>query len=381
MTDTTDTAPLDPPLVRARLLRRSRSDRFAAGVCGGLGEYFGLDPILFRVLVATSALFGGSGVLAYLLAWAVIPEAGTERAPVDGWVRRLREHRVPLWVVALGLGAVLWVTAFSWWAPGPFVPVVAVVVLLVVVLNRRDWQGTSAGAAPGVILTKGAPATSNSMRTWVNEAKRAARERRRRALPVKIATLGGMAVVLVVLAAIDAVTGVSMVAYFWTMLVFVALGLLIGVVLRRTPWSIVTLLPLSLAGVLALAGSHASLGDGVGQKSWGPAQLASHYRLGAGQATLDLRHLSSVASTARTTQLTVGVGEVRVLVPPTANIEVQANVHIGQIQFRSLGDGLQDAENAGIGAHQVFPAPQGATGPRIVVDVHLADGGVVIERH
>jgi phage shock protein PspC (stress-responsive transcriptional regulator) len=61
-------------------------------VAGGLGEYFVVDPVLFRVLFATAAFFGGAGVLGYLLAWAAIPEQGTERAPIDGWIHGLRER-------------------------------------------------------------------------------------------------------------------------------------------------------------------------------------------------------------------------------------------------------------------------------------------------
>src|SRR6059058_4060602 len=109
--------PLPPPAAGRRLLRRSRSNRVAAGVSSGLGEYFALDPVLFRVLFATSAFFGGAGLLAYLLAWAVIPDADTEHAAIDGWAAALRRHRIPVWAVALAAGAVLWLTAFSWWAP------------------------------------------------------------------------------------------------------------------------------------------------------------------------------------------------------------------------------------------------------------------------
>jgi phage shock protein PspC (stress-responsive transcriptional regulator) len=78
-----------------RLLRRSRTGRVGAGVAAGLGEYFGLDPVLFRVLFATSAFFGGAGILAYLLAWAAIPEEGTESAPIDGWMGALRHRGRP----------------------------------------------------------------------------------------------------------------------------------------------------------------------------------------------------------------------------------------------------------------------------------------------
>jgi phage shock protein PspC (stress-responsive transcriptional regulator) len=62
-----------PPVSGQRRLRRNRSNRVAAGVASGLGDYFGIDPVLFRVLFATSAFFGGAGILAYLLAWAAIP--------------------------------------------------------------------------------------------------------------------------------------------------------------------------------------------------------------------------------------------------------------------------------------------------------------------
>ncbi len=56
-------------------LRRSRQDRWIAGICGGLGEFFGLDPLWFRLLFIILGLPGGvPGVLIYLVMWLVIPE-------------------------------------------------------------------------------------------------------------------------------------------------------------------------------------------------------------------------------------------------------------------------------------------------------------------
>lgn len=54
-------------------LYRSRSDRWLAGICGGLGQYFGADPTLVRVLFVLFALAFGSGFLAYLILWIIIP--------------------------------------------------------------------------------------------------------------------------------------------------------------------------------------------------------------------------------------------------------------------------------------------------------------------
>lgn len=59
-----------------KILRRSQDDRMLGGVCGGLGEYFDLDPVLFRILFALLALGGvGSGAVAYFLLWLIVPEA------------------------------------------------------------------------------------------------------------------------------------------------------------------------------------------------------------------------------------------------------------------------------------------------------------------
>ena len=55
-------------------LYRSITDRKICGVCGGLGEYFGIDPTLIRVIWIISALCGGVGLLAYFLCALVIPE-------------------------------------------------------------------------------------------------------------------------------------------------------------------------------------------------------------------------------------------------------------------------------------------------------------------
>ena len=55
-------------------LMRSRSDRKIAGVCAGFAEYFDLDVTVVRVVWLIVALFGGGGVLAYIIAWIVMPE-------------------------------------------------------------------------------------------------------------------------------------------------------------------------------------------------------------------------------------------------------------------------------------------------------------------
>jgi phage shock protein PspC (stress-responsive transcriptional regulator) len=61
-------------------LRRPRQDRLIAGVCSGLGNFFGISPTWFRLAFLISILPGGfPGILAYLLCWMVIPGEQSSR--------------------------------------------------------------------------------------------------------------------------------------------------------------------------------------------------------------------------------------------------------------------------------------------------------------
>jgi phage shock protein C len=57
----------------AKRLYRSRTDRKISGVCGGLAQYFGIDPVIPRIVWVVLILCAGFGLLAYLIAWIVIP--------------------------------------------------------------------------------------------------------------------------------------------------------------------------------------------------------------------------------------------------------------------------------------------------------------------
>ncbi len=52
---------------------RNPNNTIIAGVCSGIGDYFNIDPVIVRLIWAASVLFMGFGVLAYLVAWIIIP--------------------------------------------------------------------------------------------------------------------------------------------------------------------------------------------------------------------------------------------------------------------------------------------------------------------
>jgi phage shock protein PspC (stress-responsive transcriptional regulator) len=56
-----------------RRLTRSRTDHKIAGVCGGFATYSGIDVNIVRLVMVVLALLGGSGVVLYLVAWAIVP--------------------------------------------------------------------------------------------------------------------------------------------------------------------------------------------------------------------------------------------------------------------------------------------------------------------
>jgi phage shock protein C len=57
-----------------RKLYRSVKEKMIGGVAGGLAEYFDIDPTIVRVLFVISLFLGGSGVIAYIVLWIVVPE-------------------------------------------------------------------------------------------------------------------------------------------------------------------------------------------------------------------------------------------------------------------------------------------------------------------
>lgn len=63
-----------PARVEKKLMR-SRTNTKIAGVCGGLGEYMDVDPTLIRLVWVLLVFFAGTGILAYIIAWIVMPEA------------------------------------------------------------------------------------------------------------------------------------------------------------------------------------------------------------------------------------------------------------------------------------------------------------------
>jgi len=70
-------------------LIRPREGRLIAGVCAGIGDYFGIDANVIRIVFAALTIFSvGVGALVYLVAWAVLPEEGEKGSIVENYLNK-----------------------------------------------------------------------------------------------------------------------------------------------------------------------------------------------------------------------------------------------------------------------------------------------------
>jgi phage shock protein PspC (stress-responsive transcriptional regulator) len=138
-----------------RRLTRSRQDRVLAGVSGGLGRYFRIDPIIFRLAFGLLTFVGGAGVIAYAAAWLVLPPEGG-RGALSGIDARRLIGRTVLAFVLLGAAMVAASAVFvgaafggGGWLAG--LVLVAGVVMILAGLSGRARLGRWAGAVALVV--------------------------------------------------------------------------------------------------------------------------------------------------------------------------------------------------------------------------------------
>jgi phage shock protein PspC (stress-responsive transcriptional regulator)/predicted membrane protein len=346
MTDETDeTAPLNPddeppqpPDPGApRRLTRSSTDKLLGGVAGGLGRYFGVDPILFRIAFVVLLFAGGVGALAYIGLLAFVPsDDGT------GVFGKRRDANL-IGTILLGLLVVLI------FGPGTFfiAPVLLPLAFLVLVgvLLWRAAGGARGDGDPGRTVARIAIA-----------------------LLIGIAALGGFTAVFfaaalgggTVLAALAVVAGITLIATAF-----------IGGARWLIPPALILVLPLAI-----VAAGDISFKGGVGERHYRPATMAdvrSGYRLGMGELEVDLRDVQLPPG--RTTlKLDLGVGGALVRVPENAC--VSSNVKIGAGAVSVLNHRASDGVDV---AYASDSSPSEGT-PQVYVDADIGVGGLDVRR-
>jgi phage shock protein C len=97
-------------------LYRSRKDSTIGGVCGGLGEYFGIDPTFVRIITVLLIFADGIGIIGYIIAWIIIPQhpvedQSEEKEPVSyaSWNKYIPG------AILIGLGVFFIIREHYWW--------------------------------------------------------------------------------------------------------------------------------------------------------------------------------------------------------------------------------------------------------------------------
>lgn len=124
----------------SRRLFRSRTDRMLAGVCGGLGHYFEVDPTLVRIVYAVITLLTGllGGVVLYLLLAVIMPSGSSPDS--DDLAPPSAGALTSAGLILVVLGALLLVANYgllAWWAWARMWPVIIIVAGLILLARRK----------------------------------------------------------------------------------------------------------------------------------------------------------------------------------------------------------------------------------------------------
>ena len=99
--------PHSPLLQLSPLAQGMLTGRYLAGVCAGIGRATNTDPVLWRVLIVVLTLFGGVGLLVYLVGWLLTPAEGDTASPIEALIGRGESRTSPLIAVLVGFLAVI----------------------------------------------------------------------------------------------------------------------------------------------------------------------------------------------------------------------------------------------------------------------------------
>jgi phage shock protein PspC (stress-responsive transcriptional regulator) len=364
VTETIDTTtPLDQTPLRR--LKRVRDGRWLGGVAAGLGRYFDVNPLVYRIAFAALAFVGGTGLLLYVAAWLVMPAEDRDESIA---VETLREHRDRPWLLAgvglLGFFALLALAEADFWPGAGNVWLAALLGGGALVwwhtAKRDDTPVAPAAAGPGEPAST-PPATRRPHRPSLFAP----------VLGLLLAA-GGAFGLLAILDVYDLDVDIALAVAVAIVGAAVVAGAFTG---RRVGGLVVV--GFVLLGAFGLAASApVSVSSGIGEKVERPftaAQLDDTYELGIGDFTVDL---SSVELTEGTTKVEVrlGIGELVVTVPDDVALVVDGHVAAGDL------DVLGETED-GTGSHErvELPGPS-ADSPVLELDADVALGRLEVRR-
>ena len=370
MTEMLDTnAPLDE--APARRLVRVDEGRWLGGVAAGLGRYFDVNPLVYRIAFAALALAGGTGVLLYLAAWLVMPSEDRDESVA---VETLRVHRDRPWLLLgvglLGLAAVLTLTEADFW-PGDgnvwFAAILAGGALVWWNLARGDKRVAAAAVGESVPAAGKTPPPT--------EPKPQGQPRRPSITAPVFGALLAAAGVFGLLAVLD-IYDVDVSVVLAAAVVIVGAAIAYGAQTGRRFGGLIPLGLVLLAAFGTAASSPVSLTSGVGDRNEQPVaatEIESSYEHGIGDFTLELADTELAVGTTHI-EAKLGIGELVVTVPEEAALVIDAHTAAGRVEV--LGQ-----EDDGLGAHERLVSPGALPdSPVLELEADVGAGNLEIRR-
>ncbi len=418
-------------------LRRSGTDRYVAGVAGGLGRHFDVDPTVVRVLLAVLTFFGGAGVLLYAAVWLFVPEDGSDRAPIDVGPDSRRVVLVVAAALALMVvfGSPFLDGSWGWSFPFPLLVLALVGVVVLTTRQRRErraagppapWgtpPATSSPTSPAASFTPTSPTTSpaggpsappqegtamSSTQTlpvtpsdrsglpptggqagqappsWMPPPAPAyvpPPRPRRTGLVLFWPTLALIAIALGTLGIVDVSGTVPVSAYAALAVGVTGLMLLVGAFVGRPggliALGLVTTLALVVTSIVGAATGGSTRDEDVRIAPTSTAGLGDTYAISTGTIVVDLSGVRDVAALdGRFLAVTAKAGEIRVVLPAGVNAEVAARVrYAGQVDLGSSSRGGFDFSTTRSLTSSTAPGT-----PTIDLDLATRVGHITVEQ-
>lgn len=414
-----------PPAPPGPRLRRSARQKTVAGVCGGLGRYCDVDPVIFRIVLGVLSVTGGIGLIFYGFAWLLIPLEGED----ENEARRLLSGRVEGASLIAALLALIGCALFLSMIGNGSVLVFSAMLTLAVI-GCTVWTRHRHEAAPENPLRPAAaqavadappevkaPPSPGSPSWWrdpivkdgtsgpvavgylwgpVDAVADGRKERARGASPTSPfrapvrprgstgpRSIGGPVLVLAMIAAGLGTglswdthpLGTSLQTGLVAALAVFGAGLLISSVLGRTGFGTVMTAVITAALLAGASALPKDISTHWVREEWRPASVAAvqpRYELGSGVARLDLTSLKVPKGDTVSIRMKVGAGRVAVVVPKGATVEVLARAGLGDIALPGGRQGDVDV-NPDERERRTLPPPPGSP-PAGTVDLDLEVG-------
>lgn len=390
------------PQVVRRPLMRSRTNRMFAGVAGGLGEYFGVDPILVRLAFAVLTLLGGAGVALYLAAWLLIPLEGEAHSVGEEAMGKATAYfdrefgagkdRSWIWITLLVIGGLVVISNLG--SMGFYDGAWFWAILLIaggVWLYRQDTYERNPGSvAPErpvdptmtAATAGGRSATTTTITTPVYPARPARPVHPPKVRPVKAPpsrlrryTFAIVLVVLGTLAMLDNAGSIDVTGaqYAAAALTTVGAGLIVGSVWGRSR-SLIFWGLLLVPFVLVADQVDVPLDSGTGERRYAPTtvdQIAADHEMFAGNMAFDLSDLEwgpePVVIDAR-----LFVGQMQIEVPEGVDVKFRGHVDMGVVNVFGRERSGNDID--------LNSTTEAGDGPELILNTDVFMGEIVV-RH